>query len=193
MNEAQLHQLAIDRTGSSTYSQFGITQKLSVNWQVGGDIKLSKMSGLPATGTLPASGIVPLSGVLPATPDTGLEKTITAQLIGSNLYSSADITSMGTSLISSDYIQSGQSVFIYNRTSWDRELYFDASWNYYRQSDSYGVSMVRNMPMLRVSYQMLQKLSLDADMGFELMSSSGLYQSSVNKRIFGSLGLRWDF
>jgi len=187
MTEADLKQLALDRTGSSSFSQFGATQKLNSTWQLGGDIKLSQTSGLPASGT------TALQGIMVATPDTGLEKTITAQLIGSNLYSDADITSMGASYITSSYVQNGQSVFVYNRTSWDRDLYFDSSWNYYAQTDTYGGSMARNMPMVRVTYQVAQRMSLDADMGAELTTSSGPFQTAKNTRIFGSMGFRWDF
>ncbi|MDX8399565.1 MAG: tetratricopeptide repeat protein, partial [Gallionellaceae bacterium] len=187
MTEAELKQLALDRTGSSSFAQFGATQKLDSTWQLGGDIKLTQTAGLPASGT------TALQGIMVATPDTGLEKTITAQLIGSNLYSDADITSMGASYITSSYVQNGQSVFVYNRTSWDRELYFDTSWNYYAQTDTYGGGMARNMPMVRVTYQVAQRMSLDADLGAELTTYSGPYQSSTNTRIFGSMGFRWDF
>jgi hypothetical protein len=62
-----------------------------------------------------------------------------------------------------------------------------------RQDDNFGGSMTRSMPMFRVAYQVLQALSLDADMGIELTNSSGPSQSSVNRRLFGSLGFRWDF
>lgn len=187
MTDAQLKQLAIDRTGSTSFSQLGVTQKLSSNWQVGTDLRLTQTAGLPASGT------TALQGILSATPDTGLEKTITAQLIGSNLYSSADITSFGASYITSSYLQNAQSVFVYNRTTWDRELYFDTSWNFYRQSDNYGGSMARNMPMVRASYMVQQALSLDAELGLELTTSTGTFQSSTNTRMFGSLGFRWDF
>jgi hypothetical protein len=187
MSEAQLKQLAIDRTASSAFSQFGVTQKLNPTWQLGGDIKLAQTSGLPASGT------TTLQGIMPATTDTGLEKTITAQLIGSNLYSEADITSIGASYITSSYVQSAQTMFIYNRTSWDRELYFDTSWNYYKQTDTAGGVMTRNMPMMRVTYQVAQTLSLDADAGAELTDSSGSFQTQKNTRLFGSVGFRWDF
>lgn len=187
MSDAQLKQLAIDRTGSSTYSQFGVTQKLNATWQAGADIKLTQTSGLPASGT------TTLQGVLAATPDTGLEKTVTGQLIASNLYSDADITSIGGSYITSGYVQGAQSMFVYNRTSLDKELYFDTSWNFYRQSDNYGGSMSRNVPMVRVSYQVQQSLNLDADVGVELTTSAGTYQTTTTQRVFGSVGFRWDF
>lgn len=187
MSDIQLKQLATDRTGQSAFSQFSVTQKLSTNWQVGGDIRLAQTAGLPASGT------TALQGILAATPETGLEKTVTMQVIGSKLYSELDMTSIGSSYITSSYVQDGQSLFFFNRTGWDRELYFDTSWSFYRQSDNYGGSMARNVPMVRVTYQVAQTLSLDADLGVELTTSNGSFQSSSNTRKFGSLGFRWDF
>ncbi|MEI7842136.1 MAG: hypothetical protein WCI39_03800 [Gallionellaceae bacterium] len=203
LSEADLKALAISRTGSMAFTQFGMTQKLSKNWQLGGDVRLSKIDGLAATGCDPvdvAAGIAPAIcssnpnlGYSPLITASGLDKTITAQLIGSNLYSDADMTSMGTSYITSDYVKSAQSIFIYNRTSWDRELYFDTSWNFYNQTDNYGGSLARNMPMVRVAYMVAQTLSLDADLGIDYSTSKGTSQTSTTKRIFGSLGFRWDF
>ncbi len=198
LTEEQLKELAILRTGSVAYSQFGVTQKLSPEWQLGTDIKVSKVEGMLASGCDPlVSGDAACNadprGFSPVTEASGLDKTITVQLIGNNLYSEADMTSIGASLISSDYVKSGQAVFIYNRSSWDRELYFDTSWNFYKQDDNYGGSMTRNMPMFRVAYQVLQALSLDVDVGIELTNSSGPSQTSTNRRLFGSLGFRWDF
>jgi len=201
MTETQLRELAILRTGTSTYTQLGLTQKVQTNWQVGGDIKLSKTSGYAESGcdptiTYPVTSLCYSSttqGYVASIPDSGLEKTLTAQLIGSNLYSDADITTMGASYITSDYVKNGQSMFIYNRTSLDRSLAFDTSWNYYNQVDNYGGSMARNVPMVRVAYQADQKLSFDADLGLEMTSSFGPYQTSKNRRIFSSVGFRWDF
>lgn len=183
----QMKQLALDRTATSAFSQFGVTQKLTTSWQLGGDVRLSQITGMPASGTNTVQGI------LAATPDTGLEKTVTGQLIGSNLYSDADITTLGASYITSSYIQSGQTVFVYNRTSWDRDLYFDTSWNYYRQTDTSGGQMSRNLPMLRVTYQIAQTFSLDGDVGVELTTNSGSFQTSTNTRLFGSVGFNWNF
>lgn len=187
MTEAQLNQLAIDRTASTAYSQAGVTQKLSQTWQVGGDLRLVKISGMPASGT------TALDGVLPATSDMGLEKALTGQLIGSNLYSDADITTFGTSYFTSDYVQNGQTLFVYNRTSFGREFSLDTSWNFYRQSDNYGGSLSRHIPMVRAAYQVGQSLSLDADLGVELSTASGTAQTTTNRRIFTSLGFRWNF
>jgi hypothetical protein len=187
MTEERLNQLALDRTASSTYSQVGVTQRLNQTWQVGGDVRLSKITGMPASGT------TALEGILPGTKDTGLEKTLTAQLIASNLFSEADISTLGTSYFTSDYVQNGQSLFVYNRTSFGREFSLDTSWNFYRQSDNFGGSMSRHIPMVRAAYQVGQDLSLDADLGVELSTSSGSFQTTTNRRIFTSLGFRWNF
>lgn len=199
MDAAQLKQLAVSRTGSYAYTQFGVTQKLHAKWQVGGDVKLTKTAGLPASGADPTNCQDPantaacLQGYIASYPDTGLEKTLTGQLVGSNLYSEADITSLGASYIASDYVKNGQSFFVYNRTSFNRKFSLDSSWNFYKQADNFGGSMARNMPMLRVAYQMGQQLSFDADLGLELTSTFGAYQTTKSSRTSFSLGFRWDF
>ncbi|MFA6014972.1 MAG: hypothetical protein WC742_07870 [Gallionellaceae bacterium] len=195
MSEADVQKLARSRTGTAAFAQLGITQKLSTHYQVGGDIRLSKTSGLGTSGVAPdaTTGAYSLQGYIPAYAATGLDKTVSAQFMASNIYSVADITSLGGSVNSSDYVKSGQSVFLYNRTSAGRDLAIDTSWNYYQQTDTYGGKMARHMPMLRVTYQIKQAFSLDADAGLELSTSSGPYQSSKTTRTFGSAGLRWDF
>ncbi len=190
LTDAQIKQLAMDRTIKSSSSQVGITQKLSKNWQLGADLRLSSVAAYAASGDSTLGG---LQGYLSDYAGSGIEKTITGQLIGSNLYSENDMTSIGTSLTSSALVQGAQSLFIYNRTAFDADLYLDSSWNYYRQSDNYGGNIVRNMPMIRVAYQLGQSLSLDMDTGVELTESTGTNQSTKNTRLFGSLGFRWDF
>lgn len=190
LTNTQIKQLAMDRTIKSSTSQVGITQKLSKNWQLGADLRLSSVGAYAASGD---ATLVGLQGYLPDYAGSGIEKTLTGQLIGSNLYSENDMTSIGTSLTSSATVQGAQSLFIYNRTAFDADLYLDSSWNYYRQSDNYGGNIVRNMPMIRVAYQLGQSLSLDMDTGVELTESTGTNQSTKNTRLFGSFGFRWDF
>ena len=208
IGETQLKQLALDRTGSSSYSQLGVTQKLSPSWQMGADVRLFQTSAVAASGTSITCTTDPITLLQTCTAPSatgynngyaasGVGKTISGQLIGSNLFSSSDMTSFGVSLLSSDYIQSGQSVFIYNRTNFDRDLSLDTSWNFYNQTDNQGGTMMRNMPMVRVAYQAQQNLSLDADLGIDITtaksSSSTLTQSTTTTRIFPSVGFRWNF
>ena len=206
MSEAQLKQLALDRSFTSSYAQFGVTQKLNETWQLGGDIRLAKTSGMPASGSLVDSvtGTIcyvisqtcvnpTLAGYVNATPETGLEKTVSAQLIGTNLFTASDLTTIGTSYITSDYIQNGQTLFVYNRAVISHDYSLDTSWNYYHQTDNLGGSLSRHMPMLHGAYQVRRNLSLDADLGFELSTTTGPTLVSTNKRIFTDFGFRWNF
>lgn len=47
--------------------------------------------------------------------------------------------------------------------------------------------------MLRVSYQVKDRLSLNAEGGMEFSTMSDANQSTDTKRQFYSLGFRWDF
>lgn len=187
MSESQLQELARQRTATLSYSQVGVTQKVHQNWQVGVDMRLAKASGLSASGS---SGSV--QGYIDAYPSTGWEKNIIAQLIGSNLYSKADITTFGASYVTSGYVKYGQTTYVYNRTALNPQLSLDTSWNLMRQIDNYGGGTVRNTPMVRATYHVRQELSLDGDAGVEMTTNTGATQTNKNTRMFFSLGFRWD-
>jgi hypothetical protein len=196
MNETQLKQLASDRSISSTYAQFGATKRVNATWQVGGDVRLSKTSGMPASGSLDVNGNgnpATIAGYVAALPETGLEKTVSAQLMGSNLFSKADFSTFGVSIIKSDYVKFGETIFLSNRITFNPQFSLDSSWNYYQQADNYGGNLSRHMPMLHGTYQMRQNFSLDADLGYEMSTTTGPNQTSKNKRISASLGFRWNF
>jgi hypothetical protein len=196
MNETQLKQLASDRSISSTYAQFGATKRVNATWQVGGDVRLSKTSGMPASGSLDVNGNgnpATIAGYVAALPETGLEKTVSAQLMGSNLFSKADFSTFGVSIIKSDYVKIGETIFLSNRITFNPQFSLDSSWNYYQQADNYGGNLSRHMPMLHGTYQMRQNFSLDADLGYEMSTTTGPNQTSKNKRISASLGFRWNF
>jgi hypothetical protein len=194
MNEAQLKQLALDRSVSSTYAQMGATQRLNVTWQVGGDIRLAKTSGMPASGSLNTNGIpLTLVGYVTATLETGLEKTVSAQLIGTNLFTNSDLSTFGASVVTSDYVKNGETIFISNRIMVNPLFSFDSSWNYYQQADNYGGNLSRHMPMVHGAYQLRQNIGLDAGLGYELSTTTGPNQTSINRRISASFGFRWNF
>ena len=194
MNETQLKQLALDRSISSTYAQVGATQRLNDTWQLGGDVRLSKTSGMPASGSLNSNGIpLTIVGYVTALPETGLEKTVSAQLMGTNLFTNADFSSIGASIVTSDYVKNGETLFISNRITFNPQFSLDSSWNYYQQADNYGGNLSRHMPMVHGTYQMQQNFSMDADLGYEMSTTTGPNQTSTNKRISASFGFRWNF
>jgi hypothetical protein len=186
MNESDLRTLAAARTGASDMAQLGMTQQLSQKWQLGGDIKVSRYAGLPASGT------TTLEGQMAETPGTGNELAISPQLIGSNLFSQSDVTIFSVSY-STSALAKGQSFYVYSRAKPKEKWSLDASLQYYRQNYLSGTLMTRIMPMVRTSYQMRQALSLDAEAGLELSRTESAELSSDSQRQFFSLGFRWDF
>jgi hypothetical protein len=122
-----------------------------------------------------------------------LEKTVSAQLTGTNLFTKSDFSTLGASIVTSDYVKNGESIFISNRIMFNSQYSLDSSWNYYQQVDNGGGNLSRHMPMMHGAYQMRQDISLDADLGFELSTTTGPNQTSTNKRISASIGFRWNF
>lgn len=187
MTEKQLQALAQDRTATSNLAQVGVTHQVAEKWQAGSDIRVSSFSSMPA------SGSTALEGILPGAPGSGNEWAVTPQLIGSNLYSLQDITVFSLSLIKGD-VSSGESFFVYSRAVPVEKWMLDASMQLYRMNfQTTNADMTRVMPMLRVSYQVKDRLSLDAEGGLEISHISDPNQSTDNKRQFYSLGFRWDF
>jgi hypothetical protein len=182
-----LRKLAESRTANSNYAQFGLTQALTKQWQVGGDIRLSTISGLPASGS--TTGV---EGFVAATESSGLDKTVTGQVIGSNLFREQDIWSASLSLSKSG-TRDGRSLYLYNHSAFGGKWAVDTSWQFYWQDDDVGGKITRNSPMVRASYQYRDRLSFDGDVGIDFTDTSGSTSSSKATRKYFSAGVRWDF
>ncbi|MFZ2163419.1 MAG: hypothetical protein WAW02_14500 [Sideroxyarcus sp.] len=183
---SSLRTLALDRTATSNMGQIGITLPVRNKWQVGGDFRLSKMTGLEASGTSA------LEGILAATPSRGLEKSVTGQVIGSGLRKQGDIWS-GSVTFSTSGTVNGHSLYIYNHTPINNLWMMDASLQWASYKDQYGGTTTQIMPMVRGSYRFRERFTFDADCGFQNVEYSGTQMSTKTQRLFLSGGLRWDF
>lgn len=195
MTQNELRSLALSRTGTSNFSQLGVTHPVSPKWQVGADVKLSNVSGLPATD--PAFAALPadqqlLIGILPTTAGTGSTRTLTGQVIGNNIVSNLDIWSVSVNFMSGS-LSSGRSIFIYNHQVPKERWAVDTSWLYFKQDNLGSGVVTRNTPMVRATYRYKDNLSFDGDFGLEFSNASGAFQTSSSSRKFFSLGLNWDF
>jgi hypothetical protein len=181
-----LRALAKARTATANLVQIGATHQVSEKWQVGADAKVSNISGMPA------SGATELEGILPATPGTGNETTLTAQAIGSNIFSVQDISVFSLSRVKSPALN-GLSFFISNRSTVARWT-FDTTLRLYRDNNVSGISNTRTSPTLKLTYQKIKdKLNFEAEGGLEATDTSGNGTSSKTTRKFFSLGFRWDY
>lgn len=179
-SEAEIKQLAEMRTQDSTMLSVGLTHPWNTTWQVGGDIRMTNVSGMPA------------SGSLPATASTGNEFAYTLQAIGSNIFSLRDVTVLSASqLDGSTY--SGQSFSVSNRTTLQEKWTVDASLRLYRQKDNLGTKLTRLSPTLKVAYQWKEKISFEAEGGMEINDTQSPTLQEKTNRKFYSVGYRWDF
>lgn len=197
MTEEEVRMLAGDRTGTSDLLQFGILEQVTPRWQIGADVRASRFGALPASGIAIIDPNIPdpiptVTGLLPATDASGNEWAFTPQLIGSNLFSSSDITIFNFSYLFSPLYR-GQSMYIYSRANFTEKLSLDGSVQVYRQNFDSGTVMTRVMPTLRVAYQFRQELSFDMDVGLETSHSESGTQVTDTQRKFFSLGFRKDF
>jgi len=188
MSVSSLRQLALDRTATSNMAQLGVTMPFAQKFQVGGDVRISNTSGLPASSVAGT----PLAGTLAAVPSRGAEKSVTGQIIGSGLYMEGDIWSASTTFSTSGTVN-GHSIFVYNHTNFKSGWMMDTSLQLYRQTDQLGGVVTRTSPMVRGSYRFQDQWSFDVDGGIESTKNSGAQVTSSTLRFFTSAGVRWDF
>ncbi|MEK7811623.1 MAG: tetratricopeptide repeat protein [Pseudomonadota bacterium] len=183
---SSLRSLALARTATANSGQLGVTLPFKDKWQVGGDFRLSSITGLSA------SGETALEGVLPASASRGAEKSITGQVIGSNLLQAGDIWSVSTTLNTSSAVN-GLSLFLYNHTQLKQGWAIDSSVQLYNQKDQFGGTTKRFSPMVRGAYRIKEQITLDVDGGYEITNYGGGQQTNKTTRFFFSGGVRWDF
>lgn len=199
ISEDEVRALAADRTGTSNMAQLGLTQQVSAKWQIGGDVRVSKYETLAASGDPSAVDPnrdpnlpLPAVGYVQESVSPGHDWAISQQLIGSNLFSSRDVTVFSLSLMGSTQYH-GQSLYIYSRGNFTDKWSMDLSLQLYRQNFESGMTMARVMPMLRTAYQLRQSISLDLDAGVEVTHTEIGTSITEGHRQFFSLGFRWDF
>jgi hypothetical protein len=202
VSASSLRELALSRTATSNMGQVGITVPYREKWQVGGDVRLTNTTGLPASGqTLDPNTGLPITqctgtqtaqGCLNPLAGRGLEKSVTGQVIGSGLYKQGDIWS-GSLTLSSSGTVNGRSIFVYNHTQLNNFWMMDASLQWARFKDQLGGTTTQVMPMLRGSYRFRERFTFDADCGYQTTNYSGPQMTTKTQRLFMSGGLRWDF
>jgi tetratricopeptide (TPR) repeat protein len=159
----------------------GFTTPLRTNWQVGGDVRLTN------TGE-----VRPVAVILPAgQASTGNQWSVGAQLIGSNLYSDRDTHVFAATAMHAP--TSRLAALSYNNLSnlgngWQLEpsLKFDV------QTDDAGTKKLRLSPGMRVTYRLLEKVSLESELTYERSKSTAPLRNETTNQVFYYLGVRYD-
>lgn len=183
---------------TAMYSQgsLGFTTPVSARWQVGSSV-----------GMMNIGSVAPVPGVLPmGSESTGDLWNISAQMIGTNLYSSRD-----SHVYSLNYQSSAKShgvQFSYNNTSSIGErMQVDPSLRYVTQRDDSLVSSLikttrRVAPGLRMSYKLTKNFVVEGDYAYEYSvvdrpagwnAADVLDNRETSRNKTYSIGARYDF
>jgi hypothetical protein len=146
-----------------TQAQLGITRPLDKTWQIGASAQLT------STGAIPP--VPEVAGFETGRPATGNIYSVSAQLIGLNLYSPRDTHVLSTTGLSSPSLKG--LLLSYNNSSTVWEVWqLEPSLQYYRDRNPEGSTHQRWTPGLRVTYRGWDRWSLESSLTYELGKSS---------------------
>jgi len=168
-------------TPFQSQASLGYNRPLNARWQVGGNLNYTNVDA-----------IQPVPDILPnGQPSTGDLYGVGLQLIGSNLYSARD-----THVFSLNYMSgptyTGQMLAYNNMTGFE-VWQLEPSLRYYTQSTSDGTKTDRWTPGVRMSYRAIKRVSLDAEVSYEIADTVGPTRKESATRMFYYLGGRFDF
>jgi len=176
----QIHQLALDRTADSSTITVGGSQPISEKFQANADITFSKVDGTEA------------SGGVPATPSTGTDYFISAQIVGNNLILKRDTGVLGIRYLDTE--QSDTWAFIANtRFPVSRNWRINPRLQYDIRTSSDGRSQNKFRVLVRTDYRYLNKVRFDFEIGYDDVSEDTNGQSLGTNNLYFMLGYRWDF
>jgi tetratricopeptide (TPR) repeat protein len=182
-----------------TQAQVGITKPINKTWQTGASAQLTNTGAIP-----PVPEVV---GFEKGRPASGNIYSVSAQLIGLNLYSTRDTHVFAATVIRSPtltgYLGSYNNSSIYSQV-WQIE----PSLQYYRDRNPEGSTSQRWTPGLRLTYRGVQRWAIEAGITYEIGRASRIStapdpndptltvttttKESTNRANY-SLGARYEF
>jgi tetratricopeptide (TPR) repeat protein len=202
-NEALLRSQAKAITAKSDLFLVGVLHSVAKDWQLGGDVRLNRISGTSASNCLvilPGTSTVFLNPnattdapcTLQGLPGSGNNWTFSGQAIGNRFPAENMTLVMNGSYITSPAYK-GQSITFNSLTRLNSLFQFDTFVILYHQKDNLGVNLYRVTPTIRVDYRFLNSWILEGSGGVEQTFSDSSTQRDSTTREFFFLGLRWDF
>lgn len=202
-NASLLRDQAKSVTATSDLFLAGVLQSVSKDWQIGGDVRLNKISGtsasnclviLPGTSTLFLNPNAQTDALcsLQALPGTGNIWTYTAQAIGANFPFENNTLVVNASYIDNQAYR-GHALSINSLARLGTQLQFDTFLILYHQTDNTNVELYRVTPTIRMDYRLLNSWTIEGSAGVEKTITTSPTQKDSTTREFFFLGLRWDF
>jgi hypothetical protein len=202
-NESLLRTQAENVTATSDLFLAGMLHSLTKNWQLGGDVRLNRISGTSASQCLiiaPGRSTVFLNPnavtdalcSLQGLPGTGNIWTYTVQGIGIDFPFEKNTFVVNASYIDSS-AYSGQSLTLNSLGRYWQQWQVDLFLILYHQKDSNNVNLYRGTPTLRIDYRFFDSWTLEASGGVETTLTDSSTQKDSTLREFFFFGIRWDF
>jgi len=187
-------------TNTSFMSQalLGFTTPINTNWQTGASVNYSNVGAIPA---IPAFNIAASDG-------SGDVWSYSAQLIGSNLYSTRDTHVFSLSLLdgiglpvsaaSPQGIPASKAILLsYNNlTALNESWQLEPSLRYYMSVISMAAgdtTQKRLSPGMRVAYRVVKSVSIESELTYEISKTESANSTETATRMFYYLGGRFDF
>lgn len=181
IGEDALRRLAEDRTLDSSFVTLGVSQPLTDNLQVAGDMSWSQIDGAPA------------SGGVDSFESTGDEFYYSLQLIGSGLIKQGDISSFGLRYADSQF-RDTYSFTLNSRYPLLEKLVVNPRLRIdYRENKIMAGDQWRFLPGLRLEYRLARnwRFEIDGEYRYADKELEGIADGKDGYAI--STGFRWEF
>lgn len=179
-SEEELRQRAEALTATSTLASFGFTRQYNTTWQLGADLRVTRISGTEGTTSVPA------------TESEGNVYTLTGQAIATGLIAKRDVTVISISAITAN-AYTAKSLAFTNRSLLGNRWTLDASARWYQRDNDDGSVRRQINPLVRTGYKWKENLTFEVELGIEKVEDELLSSSETTDRKYFSLGYRWDF
>jgi hypothetical protein len=180
-----LEQVRADALATSAIARqmmVSMSRPINERWQMSMDLRYSAVGALPAVGDFEATAA------------TGAQYSLSAQLTGTNLYSSRDINNLNMSIITTPFFKGVQ--LSYNNLTGlnvkDHELTVEPSARLYAQRDEQQVQLLRLGPGVRLTYRQSRKASLLGEFLYEISRTEGPTNHDNSHSVFFYLGYRYE-
>ena len=159
----------------------GLNRPYTSRIRLGGDFRVSNMSGTGATST-----------GQPATNGSGNTYSYSVQATGNNLLLENDYGVVNATYTSSR-TYSGQSVAFTQVETFRQNWRVDVLLLFYSQTDMAGTHQTQIRPSLKLNYHLNDSVNLEGEGGVEQIHTSSAIQDDKTRRKYFYVGYRWDF
>jgi hypothetical protein len=193
VGEDAVRKVVKDTTGYPTQFLLGATTPVSKNWQIGADVRLTNVGAIDAIDPAIVGGPFEFGGFQ----GSGNVYSLSTQLVGSNIYSRRDTHVFNVSLLRGELFKA-VSLSYNNSSAIGESFLLEPSLRFFFQDSLDPITLDRTKttsvsPGLRLSYQVTQRIALDADLNYEYRREVSADNDVTTNSVFYILGGRVDF